>query len=49
MNHGVWHSDVSDILPKEVLCMAHVDHVVLPSNLLEMQGDEAWFVTLDCL
>lgn len=43
---GVWHSDV---LPEEVLRMAHIDHVVFASNLLEVQGDEAWFVTLDCL
>lgn len=29
--------------------MAHVDHVVLSSNLLEVQGDELWLVALDNL
>lgn len=37
------------LLPKEVFSMAHVDHIVLSSNLLEVQGDELWLVALDSL
>lgn len=29
--------------------MAHIDHVVLSSNFLKMQGDELWLVALDSL
>lgn len=31
-------------LPEEVLCVRHVDHVVFPPDLLEVQGDEAGLV-----
>lgn len=37
------------ILPEEVFCMAHVDHVVLPSHLLEVQGHELRLVVVDSL
>lgn len=36
-------------LPEEFLCVAHVDHVVLPSHLLEVQGDELRLVAVDSL
>lgn len=37
------------VLPKEALSVAHVDHVVLPAYLLEVQGDELRLVTVDSL
>lgn len=37
------------LLPEEVFCMAHVNHVVLPPHLLEVQGDELWLVAVDSL
>lgn len=37
------------VLPKELFDMSHVDHVVLPSHLLKVQGKEVWLVALDCL
>ena len=36
-------------IPEEAFCFAHVDHVVFPSHLLEVQGDELWLVVVDCL
>lgn len=37
------------IVPEEVFCMAHVDHVVFPSHLLEVQGNELGLVAVDSL
>lgn len=32
------------ISPEEVLCVAHVHHIVLSTNFLKVQGDEAWLI-----
>lgn len=37
------------VLPKEVFRMAHVNPVVLPSDLLKVQGDELRLVAVDSL
>ena len=35
--------------PEKVLCVAHVYHIVLSTNFLKVQGDEAWLVHVDSL
>lgn len=37
------------VLPEEVFRVAHVDPVVLPSNLLKVQGNELRLVAVDSL
>ncbi len=44
-----WMMSSTSVLPEEVLSEAHVDHVVLPSHLLEVQANELRLVVLNSL